>query len=675
MQHNNFIKTFIFSLCLIFIGFSTFAQQNRIDSLKNELKTEQADSVKLKILRKILISYYNYAPKNGLTYADTLISYAKKSENTHYLSFAYRYKGIYHMYKGNFNDAKREFNLGLNLNDSIKNYRELYTAYSNLGILYRYEQKLDSALYFLRKAYNIVKKNNFKDKYSIVYNNIAQIFGYKGNIEKATQYYLNAIDSSIYLKFPRKIISTYNNLAMLFYDHNRYQKSIKYNKQALEIAKKEQSTQGIADAKLGLAKSYIMLSQIDTAKKYLTNCVTSYKSLNDNIFLIEAYEYLGEISSKQQNFTEALEYQKKALKLARKTNLKEKTFQESINIAKLLFKTQKYTKVQQYLNAIRTDALDSTLTNINHLDFYSIQIKNFEALRKYPEALKYSKLMLNEIEQNQKNQNTKTLAELETKYQTEKKEKENLQLKEEKAQQRLQLQKENLKKWLLLGGLLITALVLGIFVFYYRKNKRQKSFIEQLQRELHHRTKNNLAIIDSLIEEIKENADKGDITQRLTDLQNRIGSINEVHKRLHQQGTKLTHINLSKYIDSLANNITNSFDNSNIVIDKDIPHNLKIETAKIFPLGLIINEFITNSFKYAFPKGEQGKVHIGITEENTSYTLSLADNGKGLPTDFDSNTLDSFGIEVMQLLSKQLKGTFDLDGTNGVQLTINFPKN
>lgn len=266
------------------------------------------------------------------------------------------------------------------------------------------------------------------------------------------------------------------------------------------------------------------------------------------------------------------------------------------------------------------------------------------------------------------------VAELETKYQTEKKEKENLQLKEEKAQQSLQLQKENLQKWLLLGGLFITALVLGIFVFYYRKNKRQKNFIEQLQRELHHRTKNNLAIIDSLIEEIKENADRGNITQRLTDLQNRIGSINEVHKRLHQD-TKLTHINFSKYIDSLANNITNSFDNSNIIIDKNIPQNLKIETAKIFPLGLIINEFITNSFKYAFPKGKQGKVRISITEENTSYTLSLADNGKGLPTDFDSNTLDSFGIEVMQLLSKQLKGTFDLDGTNGVQLTINFPKN
>lgn len=266
------------------------------------------------------------------------------------------------------------------------------------------------------------------------------------------------------------------------------------------------------------------------------------------------------------------------------------------------------------------------------------------------------------------------IVDIETKYQTEKKEKENLQLKADKVSQELQLEKENKRKQYFAFAFLTSLFTLGIFIFYYRKNKKQKSVIENLQKDLHHRVKNNLAIIDSLVEDIKDEFNNKLFTTKLTDLQNRIDSINEVHSQLYMN-TDITNLKLKKYVAKLAKNVQHSFAKENISIDNSIDDSITLCVEQSFPVGLIINEFLTNSFKYAFPDStKKGMVKVSIQEKQKNYILSLSDNGMGLPNDFDISKLDSFGMDVMKLLSKQLKGTFSLDGTNGVTLKVEFPK-
>ena len=88
---------------------------------------------------------------------------------------------------------------------------------------------------------------------------------------------------------------------------------------------------------------------------------------------------------------------------------------------------------------------------------------------------------------------------------------------------------------------------------------------------------------------------------------------------------------------------------------------------------MIVNEFLTNSYKYAFDNSD-GEIKIGMKENKQHYELSLSDNGKGLPKDFDIKKIDSFGMRIMKLLAKQLNGTFNLSNSNGVTLQIKFPK-
>jgi two-component sensor histidine kinase len=155
------------------------------------------------------------------------------------------------------------------------------------------------------------------------------------------------------------------------------------------------------------------------------------------------------------------------------------------------------------------------------------------------------------------------VVETEEKYQNEKKEKENLQLRTENAEQELATAKANKEKWLYAFSFIGSLIALGIFFYFYKKTKKQKEVIESLQKELHHRVKNNLSIIDTFIEVAKEEFEDNKFSIKLTELQNRINSINEVHQQLYKN-EDVTSLNLRKYIDTLANNVAASFSNKNI---------------------------------------------------------------------------------------------------------------
>ena len=116
-----------------------------------------------------------------------------------------------------------------------------------------------------------------------------------------------------------------------------------------------------------------------------------------------------------------------------------------------------------------------------------------------------------------------------------------------------------------------------------------------------------------------------------------------------------------------------SFNNPNIQLNQNIDDTIKIPADKSFPLGLVINEFLTNSYKYAFKQHEKGTISINLHADKNGLKLQLSDNGKGLPKEFDIEKTESFGMRIMKLLSEQLKGTFSLDNTKGVKLTVQFP--
>ena len=198
---------------------------------------------------------------------------------------------------------------------------------------------------------------------------------------------------------------------------------------------------------------------------------------------------------------------------------------------------------------------------------------------------------------------------------------------------------------------------------------------ETLLKEIHHRVKNNMQLVCSMINLQAESINNNEVSYIFKMLQSRIYSMSLVHEKLyhHEQFSK---INFSEYVKELVSEISNSFsksyDESGIKIELKLQdENFTIDKA--IPCGLILNELIMNAFKYASFKSGEGRIKIVFEKlGNDCYKLIVSDNGKGLPEGFDINSSDSMGMTLVRELVSQLRGTITVESGVETVFTIVF---
>lgn len=193
-----------------------------------------------------------------------------------------------------------------------------------------------------------------------------------------------------------------------------------------------------------------------------------------------------------------------------------------------------------------------------------------------------------------------------------------------------------------------------------------------LLKEIHHRVKNNLQIISSLLELQAANAENESLKKALVEGQTRISSIALIHHRLYQYDS-LGEVEFNGFLKDLYKQVSAVFQKmgQQVEIVYEVPETY-FDIDMIVPLGLMINELFTNSFKYAFSDGAPGKIIVsmaGVKEGH--YILSYQDNGKGLPEQFDIQKATSLGLRLIYRLGKQLGGSVSYD-KNGNTFYINF---
>ena len=196
--------------------------------------------------------------------------------------------------------------------------------------------------------------------------------------------------------------------------------------------------------------------------------------------------------------------------------------------------------------------------------------------------------------------------------------------------------------------------------------------IETLLRELHHRVKNNLQVISSLLGLQSNRLENVAAQKAVNEGKERIRTMSLIHQKLYQYDD-VTALNIKDYVESLVMELSISYDfteKSELIIEvPDI--NMDADTA--LPIGLIINELVTNAFKYAFDDRQLASLAVKLqTEDQKNYRLIIGDNGKGLPEGFDLSRVDSFGLKLVQLLVKQLNGSLIINQNNGLHFEIAF---
>ena len=192
---------------------------------------------------------------------------------------------------------------------------------------------------------------------------------------------------------------------------------------------------------------------------------------------------------------------------------------------------------------------------------------------------------------------------------------------------------------------------------------------EMLLKEIHHRVKNNLMIISSLQSRYIKDKASQDIFK---ESQNRARSMALINERLYQS-TDLKRIDFGDYIQTLSNELFNTYVADPSLVKLKINVNdimLDINTA--IPLGLIVNELITNSIKHAFPEGRNGEINIDFHPKDDYYEFLVKDNGIGFPEDLDFTNTDSLGLLIVNSLTEQIDGKIELDKSNGTEFKITF---
>jgi two-component sensor histidine kinase len=285
----------------------------------------------------------------------------------------------------------------------------------------------------------------------------------------------------------------------------------------------------------------------------------------------------------------------------------------------------------------------------------------------------------------------KKLNELRVQYETSRKDQDIKYLKQQGELKEARLQQAGLTRNITLAGVFLLLVILGLLYGQYRgkqrtneqlqgkqqeisrKNEALEQLVEDkewLVKEIHHRVKNNLHTIVSLLE--SQSAFLGnDALAAVRDSQHRVYAMSLIHQKLYLS-EDVTTVNMDIYVKELVSYLQESFDISQKVRFMVETNDINLDAGTAIPLGLVLNEAITNSIKYAFPE-RTGFVTVKLDKTGEDFELAITDNGVGLPHDFDITKSKTLGMRLIKGLTKELGGTFSIGSySSGTTVSVIF---
>lgn len=229
-------------------------------------------------------------------------------------------------------------------------------------------------------------------------------------------------------------------------------------------------------------------------------------------------------------------------------------------------------------------------------------------------------------------------------------------------------------------GIIITLVAIGWIISLRSTVKSQTEDLKKsledkeiLLKEIHHRVKNNLAIMSGLFELQLDGTENEQTKIALRNSQSRLKSMALVHDKLYRTAS-LTNIEMSQYVEELVRSLHDTF----IGPEQEIKMNFEIDDLSLdidqaIPCGLLINEIVVNSFKHGFKNRKKGSLKIIMQKQNGNARLVISDDGHGIPEDFDISTSNSLGMMLIETFKNQLDARLDISNTVGTRFSFTFP--
>jgi len=610
---------------------------------------------------------------------------------------------------GNIEDKIFRYKKSLAIFESMGEKDTLIDIQQRMGYEMLYNGKSDTALALLEDLLAKQQKLRAKELYKTYYL-LGLCHANNGNFNLAVACGLEAIKDLRHYQDPFYASRVYSDLGTWNTELDQPEKSIEYYHAALEYA--------------------LQIDDLDTHHQFyyftllrrMVQCMTRMGRPGEALALLKEKHAqfpdntdfarqlidggIADCYKQQGNFSGAEDFYLRSLKLALHNQRSENIQFEYFQISDLYIRWKKYDKAKIYLDKF----MSSQSATRDLVALKQVQLMNFEidsasgdfqaAIRHY----KYYKQLNDSIFTEKK---SRQIEELQVQYKTAQKEQSILLLQDKEKLQQAELNKANFTKTLILIGSLFPLLLMAFLYRGFRVNQNKNKILqlqqdaihkknhslehlinekegllsekntlleekEWLLKEVHHRVKNNLQIVMSLLYSQTAHLSDEKAVKAFTDAQQRIHSIALIHQKLYQS-TSMHRVAMKDYIGELVLHLLEGLNVRNDKVRFEMAlEDISLDISQAVPIGLIINEAVTNALKYAFP-GAEGIVNINFSENEDRCILYISDNGIGLPKDFDMRKSRTMGLKLIEGLCLQLEAEYYIESMGGVHITISFP--
>lgn len=560
-----------------------------------------------------------------------------------------RLKQLLHINDGNLSPRQhiKLNNAILEEAQALKVDSAITQAYIQIGRAYSTLNDYAEALKMYIKALSVAEKTNDYKRQALTFGNIGWMYKNTGetsesaeDLDKAKEYIDKGLEITRKHQLQSEEISLMSNLAVIYDLKKLHNKAIEtYTAIIPKIDPKNKWS--LINIRMNLGISYKNSRQLDSALAQYKIALGLADSIKDDFYKMVVID----------------------------------------NMANLYYEMGQY--------GLSTNMAFEAINNSYTQDFAAIRVDMYDCLRKvyekqgnYKNALAYSQKLLAIKDSVLNKEKSAQLKDMQEKYETDIKDKQiNVQQGQISYNQKLNL---------ILGAGAVAFLLIAVFIYAnLRKTARlnrtisaqrdelakQSNTLSVMMKELHHRVKNNLQIVSSLLNLQSMRLSDTEAVNAVKESRERVQAMSLIHQRLYKTDD-ITGINMQEYVKDLADFLAASYGYGpdDIVINIDIAEEW-VDVDKALPIGLILNELLTNAFKYAFNGVKQPQLDISFKHTGSDVTLTVKDNGHGLdPAKWNKSKTGSFGRQLVKALCSQLRAKEKLEVENGTSFTFIIPQ-
>lgn len=542
--------------------------------------------------------------------------------------------------KGDFQNALASYKRSLSLRKSIGDRKKEGSILNTIGFLHLSFGMHSKALDYFHASLKVREEIDDERGMTFCYNNIASVYMKQGRSDVALEYYFKSLKIREKLGFKSGVSILLNNIGVVYKNEKEFDKALEYYQKSLAIKQELNSQRGIAHTLNNIGTIYNKQNKLAMALVNYEESLKMSTALHDEKWMAITLFNMGSVYLKQNNLAFAYDNALRSLKMSQNIGQPE-LIKDAAEVLKEVYSAQKSWKAAFQMQDLHITMRDSIRNKQTEAD-----ARAYEVQKKEQEIKLLS--VKNEV------------------------------LQREKELQQLKINKNKIVNTVFLIAGLIAFVLAVFFYIVLKKSKALNKLLHKqdaekkvMLKEIHHRVKNNLQVVNSLLRLQSKEIKDEEVVAKFKETQKRIITIASLHEKMYRS-ENLKYVNLKDHTASIVKDLIATY-----ALHKNITSSIKVDDVKIglqtlVPLGLIINEIIINSLKYAFTNRKEGLITLQIKKvDSKRFEMLIGDDGIGL---MNRQQVTGLGTKLIKIFTKQLNGKLEVLDKPGTVYRIVFEK-